>query len=125
MNLLEKIYWVGKMETPKLEKKGERSWWFYQSGIEIKKGGMLGSAFGKGSTEQEAIEDYWYQITDGLADNQFLIRNAGAFEYDEKDGVRVEYRWNGREWDILECSVRRGDGTWYKLKEGDYDPYRT
>jgi len=128
MNLLEKVYWLGKMETPKLERRGERSWHFWQPGIEIKKDGMLGSAFGRGSTEQAAIEDYWHQITEGLGDNQCLVRNSWGSTYDDKDGVRVEYRWRGCRWEILDCFVYQyhtNGCTFTKLKVTDYDPYRT
>jgi hypothetical protein len=86
----------------------ERQWrigaaepWYVSQRIDVKEtgGSVLTGTYGNGSTPQEAVEDHWQRLVDGLKPTEYLVVRAG-------DSERRAVRWNGFMWvDVIEAQA--------------------
>ena len=72
--------------------------WYATSSLSVKRGSLLGSFCGNGKTPQDAIEDYWKQLTN-LKDEEYLV--SGLYPN------RKAFKWNGFMWKEVDEKARQ------------------
>jgi hypothetical protein len=90
----EKFDAIKALARAVLEMRVPGDWYVSQQGVEITSdgAGILRGFWGGGATPQEAIEDHWRQMTEGLKPSEYLVTHAMSTP------DRKHHRWNGYRW---------------------------
>lgn len=90
MNWEQKLAALQALGEFKLCMREPGNWYVYVPKAEIKDGSMLKSGAGNGRTPEEAVENYWREMTELNPGERVVI---GAYS-----DARREVRWNGYMW---------------------------
>lgn len=69
-------------------------WYVRQSGVDVKRGRLLCSAYGNGDSPEAAIRDHWTKLTSVAAPHYIVLIAGGP--------GRTAVRWNGFMWERVQ-----------------------
>lgn len=102
MNHEEKMFALNALAevSVRMRKPGD---WYVDQNVSVKDGCVLVSAYGNGSTPEEAVNNHWEEIAIKTSSMKPIV----VIKYTDEGSDRKHYFWNGFMWCDCTPSLRK------------------